>query len=273
MLRRPTVEPTEPAPKGLTSKLPEPIIPTYEIFPEEKIPYVPPLTKLPETRELPKVAIIIDDLGYDKKMAQKFLELDVVLTFSVLPHSPYTKHIVRAARSKGLDVMLHLPMEPNEYPGFNPGPGALLMSMSPDELINQLKKNIDDIPDVRGVNNHMGSKMTTDADRIYQIFTVLKQRGLFFIDSRSTDQTLCKPSARLFQIPFGERDVFIDHIQKPEFIRKQLQHLIHIARGRGEAIGIAHPSKTTLKILREELPYLQENVELVPVSQMVHILS
>lgn len=271
MLRRPSVKPPERAQKELASKLPGPIIPKYEIFPEEKIPYVPPVTKFPDTRELPKVAIIIDDLGYDKKMAEKFLELDVVLNFSVLPHSPYTKKIARAARVKGFEIMLHLPMEPNEYPAFNPGPGALLMSMSPDELISQLNNNIDAVPDVKGVNNHMGSKMTAESDRMHQIFTVLKQRGLFFIDSRATHQTLCRPSARLFQIPFGERDVFIDHIQKPDFIRKQLQHLIHIARSRGQAIGIAHPSKTTLKILREELPYLQKNVEFVPVSQMVHI--
>ncbi len=273
MLRRQALEPTQPGQKELTYHAPETKSPKFEIFPEEKIPYVPPVTKPSETRELPKVAIIIDDLGYDKKMVEKFLKLDGVMTYSILPFSPFTKQIVRAARRKGFDVMLHLPMEPNEYPAIDPGPGALLMSMSPDELISQLNKNIESVPGVIGVNNHMGSKMTTESARLHQIFSVLKQRGLFFIDSRSTSHTLSRLSARLFRVPFGERDVFIDHIQKPDFIRKQLKQLIRIAVKQGEAIGIVHPSKTTLKILREELPYLQKDVELVPVSRIVHIPS
>ena len=113
--------------------------------------------------------------------------------------------------------MLHLPMEPSEYPMVNPGPGALLSSMSADELIAQLKKDLQSVSSIKGVNNHMGSKMTQHSAQMYQIFSILKKEGLYFIDSRTTSKTLCKPSARLLQVPFAERDVFLDHIPKSRF--------------------------------------------------------
>jgi polysaccharide deacetylase 2 family uncharacterized protein YibQ len=164
-------------------------------------------------------------------------------------------------------------MEPLEYPRVNPGPGALLTSMSPDELITELKKNLSAVPGIKGVNNHMGSKMTAESPQIYQIFSILKQHDLYFVDSRSTAQTVCRPSARLFQLPFAERDVFIDHKHSPKFIRKQIRSLIRIAKKNGQAVGIIHPSKTSLRILQEMLPTLEKEVELVPVSQLVHVVG
>jgi len=119
----------------------------------------------------------------------------------------------------------------------------------------------------------MGSKMTTSSTQIYQIFSILKKRNLFFIDSLTTSESLCKPSARLLQLPFAQRDVFIDHFQKPDFIRKQINLLIRIADKHGEAIGIAHPHIITYNILRELLPELQKKVQLVPASKLVHIPS
>jgi len=273
MLRKHRVRPPEVVQKVPTYQEPETTPPKFEVFPEEELPYQPPISTPLEIEELPRVAIIIDDLGYNRKMAQRFLELDAVLTFSVLPYSPFTKKIARAAYDKGMDVMLHLPMEPIEYPAIDPGPGVLLMSMSPDELIRQLNQDLDAVPAIIGVSNHMGSKMTAESDQMYQIFSVLKKRGLFFIDSRSTAHTVGRPSARLFKIPFAERDVFIDHKPNADFIRRQLRTLVRIARKKGEAVGIAHPSKTTLKILRQELPELQKQVELVPVSQLVKIIG
>jgi polysaccharide deacetylase 2 family uncharacterized protein YibQ len=254
-------------------KEPKITTPKFEVFPEEELPYEPPISTPPEIKELPRVAIIIDDLGYNRKTAEKFLELDAVLTFSVLPYSPFTKKIAKAANDKGMDVMLHLPMEPIEYPAIHPGPGVLLMSMTADELIRQLNQDLDAVPEIKGVSSHMGSKMTTESDQMYQIFSVLKKRGLFFIDSRSTARTVGRASARLFKIPFAERDVFIDHKPNADFIRRQLKTLVRIAQKRGQAVGIAHPSKTTLKILRQELPELQKQVELVPVSQLVKIIG
>ncbi|MBT8332264.1 MAG: divergent polysaccharide deacetylase family protein [Deltaproteobacteria bacterium] len=276
--------PETTAPRSTAPKVPParaPVVkqkPTYEIYPskippparsaaKKKIPQ--PVPKPRTGKSLPSVALIIDDLGYDKQIAKKFAQLNVPLTFSILPHSPFQQKIVRLAESKGLEIMLHLPMEPNEYPTVDPGPGTLLASMSADELITQLDKNLKTLPNVKGVNNHMGSRLTAESTQLYQIFSVLKKRGLYFIDSRTTAESLCEPSARLFQIPFAQRDVFLDHYPNPDFIRKQIKELIRVARHNGQAVGILHPHATTLKILQEMLPDLQKQVYLVPASKIV----
>ena len=245
--------------------------PRFEVYPKEEIPV--PLPEKGPVHEKPRVAIIVDDIGYDRKMARKFMALDTNLTFSILPHTPHNSEIANKAHKKGIEIMLHLPMEPIEYPAIDPGPGALLAEMSPDELIRQLEKNIASVPHAKGVNNHMGSRLTAESNQIYQVFTILRKRNLFFIDSRSTTKTLCRPSARLFKIPFAERDVFIDHKANPAFIRKQLERLVTIARHRGKAIGIAHPSRTTYKVLHQMLPELKKQIQLVPASELVGIIS
>jgi hypothetical protein len=254
------------------TKQPTTKIPTFEIYPskdappEKKPPRIPP----PDKTQLPKVAIIIDDLGYDKKIAKKLSRLNSGITFSILPHSPHQKSIARLAHENGIDIMLHLPMEPIEYPAVNPGPGTLLTAMTPDELIRKLEKNLAAVPYIKGVNNHMGSRMTAESGQMYQIFSILKKRNLFFIDSRTTSKTLCKPSARLFQIPFAQRDVFLDHTQDPDFIRRQIKELIRIAQRNGQAVGIGHPHSITYEVLREMMPELQKKVKLVPASEIVH---
>ncbi|UCD90786.1 MAG: divergent polysaccharide deacetylase family protein [Desulfobacterales bacterium] len=262
--------PLEPVAKPQTINIPRfEIYPKEEIIPRKIIPK--PTPTLPE--QLPKIAIIVDDLGYDKYIVEKFLALDAALTFSVLPHIPYQKRIANAAFEKGFEIMLHLPMEPDEFPKIDPGPGALLSSMSPDELIDQLNKNIDTVPFVKGVNNHMGSKMTKISTQLYQIFSVLKKRNLFFIDSLTTTESLCKPSARLLRVPFAQRDVFLDHIQDPDFIHQQFNRLIQIAETHGEAIGIAHPYHVTFEVLSKLIPELKKKAILVPASEVVHIIG
>jgi uncharacterized protein len=260
----------EPPAAPLRSKT---VPPAYEVYSAEteKAPKRPPANKAPKTR--PEVAIIIDDLGYDRAMANKFIEMNTVLTISVLPDSPFLKSIVAAANQKGYEILLHLPMEPDEYPRIQPGPGALLMEMSPDELIAQLYHDLGQVPHLIGVNNHMGSRMTKDPPKLRQVFSVLKKEGLFFIDSRTTAETQCEPSARLLQVPFAERDVFIDHSTDPEFIRRQIKRLINRAKRQGYAIGIGHPHLITFQILQEALPELEKEVDLVPVSRVVKIPS
>ena len=262
---------TAPAKSAPAAIQPIAKIPTFEIYPSKEIPSVKK-TKKPQVPEkkLPLVAIIIDDLGYDKKVAIKLSKLNAMLTFSILPYSPFQESIARLSRDKGFGIMLHLPMEPVEYPNVNPGPGTLLTSMTPDQLTHQLEKALDSVPFIKGVNNHMGSKMTADSSQMYQIFSILKKRGLYFVDSRTTVKTLCKPSARLFQIPFAQRDVFLDHRLEVEFIRKQIKELIRIAQRNGSAVGIGHPHSLTYQVLQEMLPDIQKKVRLVPVSDIVH---
>ncbi|MCP4349866.1 MAG: divergent polysaccharide deacetylase family protein [Desulfobacterales bacterium] len=246
--------------------------PDFEVYPREQIwPRRP--TGEPKPVILPKVAIIIDDIGYDRALADKFLNLDVPVTFSALPYSPFQKTIVNRAGAKGIDIMLHLPMEPIEYPRVNPGPGALLTSMTPAQIINQLHKNLDNVPFIVGVNNHMGSKMTANSIQMYQVLSVLKQRGLFFIDSFTTVESLSRSCARSLQIPFAQRDVFLDHFQDPAFVRKQIKLLISIANTYGEAIGIGHPYPVTYEAIRQALPELRKKVKLVPASEVVHTIG
>ena len=248
--------------------------PTFEIYPSKDVPPVKkPLKPPTPDKRLPLVAIIIDDLGYDKKIALKLSKLNARLTFSILPFSPFQKSIARLSREKGFGIMLHLPMEPLEYPNIDPGPGTLLTSMTPDQLTRQLEKDLDAVPYIRGVNNHMGSKMTAESGQMYQIFSILKKRGLYFVDSRTTAETLCKPSARLFQIPFAQRDIFLDHRVEVEFIRKQLKELVRIAQRNGYAVGIGHPHSLTYQVLHEMLPDLRKKIRLVPASEIVHPVS
>ncbi|NNG00589.1 MAG: divergent polysaccharide deacetylase family protein [Desulfobacteraceae bacterium] len=252
--------------------------PPFEVFPEEPPVVQTPATPVPEIStpavkppgvSSPRVAIIIDDLGYDRGLGEKFIDLDGIFTFSVLPKAPFTKKLAEAAHKNGHEVMLHQPMEPNEYPEINPGPGTLYTAMSPDELLSLLNENLDDLPFVKGVNNHMGSKMTTETPQLRQIFSVIKKRELYFIDSRTSALTKAKDSARLLKIPFAERDVFIDHYDDTDFIHRQLLLLIKTAEQNGSAVGICHPHPATLKVLKEMLPEIRKKVRLVPASEVV----
>jgi polysaccharide deacetylase 2 family uncharacterized protein YibQ len=285
-------EPESPAPKsaGRRAGMETPgagQAPLYEVFPERPpspktataesdtlhaaLPPSPP--EPPPLKKPARVAIIIDDLGYDRHLAEKLINLNASLTVAILPHSPHQETIARLAHDRGLEVMLHLPMEPVEYPEVNPGPGGLLAAMGPDELLRVLEENLAAVPHVKGVNNHMGSKLTARSEQIYQVFSALKRYGLFFIDSRTTTESVCRASARLFQIPFAQRDVFLDHILEGAFIRKQLRELVRIAQLKGEAVGIAHPHPLTYTILKEELPALHQQVEIVPASRLVRVIG
>jgi len=244
--------------------------PPFEVYPEtDRPPDSPPCGPDHAPADRPKVAIIIDDMGYDRALTGRFINLGIPLTFSILPHSPRGREVARTARQKGIEIMLHLPMEPDEYPTVNPGDGVLLTSMGPDELIARMETDLKDIPHVAGVNNHMGSKMTADSARMYQIFSVLKKRGLFFVDSRTTPGSQCRPAARLLQVPFTERDVFLDNDPNIAAIEVQIDRLIAVARRNGKAVAIGHAHSSTCTALEKHLAVLTQQVELVPASHLV----
>ncbi|WP_040012085.1 divergent polysaccharide deacetylase family protein [Desulfotignum phosphitoxidans] len=257
---------------GLMEKNGHPVL--YEVF-EETVPPPRPGADhrpVPESGDgLYEIALIIDDIGYDQKMAMALYALEPDISFSVLPWSPHGRAIAGILREKGALIMLHLPMEPVQYPDVNPGPGALLTSMSPDMLIAQLEKNIDEVPGASGVNNHMGSRLTAEAGQMYQVFTILKKRNLFFVDSMTAPKSQCRAAARLLQIPFSERDVFLDNIQEQAYITGQFAQLKKIARKHGSAIGIGHPYPATLKTLKAELSKIKGEFKIVPASRMVMI--
>ena len=275
LTKSPPIRPAAPLKASKKPAMKPSEAPAFEVFePVTPLPPTPmpkpsdPLPQLPEG-VLPMVAIIIDDIGYDRLLAEKFMSLDVPLTFSFLPQAPFSRTILAKAQAKGIEVMLHLPMEPNEYPEVNPGPGALLTHMSPDELIAQLEENLSYLNGIKGVNNHMGSKLSASSEQMRQIFSILKKRGLYDVDSRTGAHTAAPLSARLLQLPFAERDIFIDHLDDPAFIRSQMHKLVQRARKQGFAIGIAHPHQNTYHALRELMPELKEQVTLVYASMVV----
>ncbi len=242
----------------------------YEVFEDvdQSVVEKPP----PKIKDrLPRIAIIIDDIGYDKKIAQEFMELNSNLTFSVLPFSPFGRNISEELHSKGAEIMLHLPMEPSDYPNADPGPGAMLSSMPPDILLEQLKKNIKDVPFIVGVNNHMGSELTTHSDQMNQIFTILKKEKLFFIDSRTSLKSQGQASARLLKLKFAHRDVFLDNNQDTDYVTGQFAQLVNLAKKQGSAIGIGHPYKITFLALSKELPKLKNKVEIVRASELTAV--
>jgi polysaccharide deacetylase 2 family uncharacterized protein YibQ len=282
-LAQPTASGPPPVPSPKASETPQnkagkkspPLrhpIPTYEVF-DKNTPADPapkPKLKSPGAgQSQPRVAIIIDDLGYDLKLAERCLVLEGAFTFSMLPKGPFTRKISEKAHAMGHEIMLHLPMEPMEYPDISPGPGALLAEMTPDELLAQLETNLAAIPHVSGVNNHMGSRLSTLAPQMRQIFSRLKTRGLYYVDSRTTKETVGRQSAERLHLDFAERDIFIDHFQDADFIRRQLRQLVKRAYDQGYAIGIAHPHPLTLDLIQAELPTLKDKVNLVPVSKVV----
>ena len=243
--------------------------PQYEVFEKRPVPERVERPVAPPVTHKPKLVLIIDDIGYKKGVALDLMALDSNITLSILPGSPHGKFIAEKARKRGMELMLHQPMEPMEYPRIDPGPGAILASMDPDTLLGILKKNLAAYPFIKGVNNHMGSRLTSLSPQMYQVMTVLKKKGLYFIDSRTSADTVGRSAADLMQVPFAERDVFLDHDQSRGAVKKQVERMLVIAEKHGSAVGIGHPHGVTYDVLLKMMPEIHRRVTLVRPSALV----
>ncbi len=251
-----------PYPKGI-----KPDRPPLEEF--SKAPETPPQFKKKKTVQRPKVAIIIDDMGYDLSMDRRFLELDPNISVAFLPFAPFTKLLAKEASRKGHDVLVHLPMEP-ENKGLNPGPGVLTLDMGFDEIISTIKKDLLAVPYAKGVNNHMGSAFTKDKEKMEIVLAFLKEEGLFFVDSRTTKDTVAYAVAKKMGLPCAQRTVFLDHSFSKKKIYQQIKRLMILSKKKGEVIAIGHPLKNTFDVLYEKLPHIKRDVDIVPVHRLVH---
>ena len=218
---------------------------------------------------LPKVAIIIDDVGFDVELARSFLEMKSSLTFSVLPTAPHAQAIAREAMGRGVEVLLHLPMEPKESNGEGPGTGALLAKMGEEEFVETLNGHLSRIPGVKGVNNHMGSLLTEREDKMTLLFRELRKRNLFYVDSRTTPQTVASKVAADMKVPVASRSVFLDNDLSQEAMKVQWDRLFALAREQGYAVVSAHPHRETLTFLKEHLQDLRDSARLVRVADIV----
>jgi len=225
---------------------------------------------LPRLAVRPKVAIVIDDLGGENQMSQEILHWNVPLTLSILPFTPYSKVLAQQAYQRGKEVILHLPMEPHGYPKTKPGEGVLLQEMEEERFLRQLSMDLEAVPNIKGVSNHMGSRLMEDPGKVRIIMKELKRRGLFFLDSRTTPQTMGLQIAESIGVRATERSLFLDHSQDPEEIKRQLEKLAQLSLETGKAIGIGHPHPSTLKSLKEMIPRMKERgIEIVPLSSVV----
>ena len=218
-----------------------------------------------------KVAIIIDDLGYNNHKADELLNIDAKLSFSVFPLAPNSKSIAEKANAMGKDVMLHLPMEPYKYPEKNPGNGSLLLRMSDEELEEILDRDIESVPFIKGINNHMGSRFTEDPKKMMVVLKKLDKEGLFFLDSLTSSDSVGYKLAKEVGLDTAARDIFLDNEKDIEYISSQVDKLIKISKKRGYAIGIGHPYPSTIEALKLLIPELKtKGIEVVPISHLVN---
>ncbi len=214
------------------------------------------------------IAIIIDDLGYKQLEDQRALALPAAVTLSFLPQSPLAGELAEQGFLQGNEIMLHLPMQSVEAACL--GPGALTMDMNETDFKASVTKSLQSIPHVKGINNHMGSLLTREPGHMTWLMELIQPKALFFVDSRTTTETIAEVIADDFQIPNARRNVFLDHDLHPLAIEEQFNRLLNLARREGFAIAIAHPHKETLDLLEQRLAQLNTaGIELLPVSELI----
>jgi polysaccharide deacetylase 2 family uncharacterized protein YibQ len=215
-----------------------------------------------------RVALVIDDLGHDVDDLRPLVALGVPVTYSVLPFEDETPQVVAALRQRRAEILLHLPMEPMH--GQNPGPGALLQGMSDGELREKTEAALKAVPGAVGVNNHMGSLLSSEEGPMSAVLGVLAERGLFFLDSRTSAESVGYKVAIGLGVPAAERQVFLDGDPSPAAIHAQFERLLSLARTKGAAIAIGHPHPETLAALTREVPKaIAAGYEFVPVSYLL----
>ena len=216
----------------------------------------------------PIISIVIDDMGYRLEQDRNALSLDGSITYSVLPHAPGAHHVLHAAKIGGHEVMLHLPMESADTQQ-SPSPGMLTRSMDWITFVRTVQRNLAVVPGIVAINNHEGSLLTADAERMQWLMEELSRHcGIAFIDSRTTHHTVALKTAQQYGLPATRRDVFLDYA--PGKIREQFDELIKKAKSQGSALAIAHPNDETIEFLKNNLGSLKEQgIDLVPVSYLI----
>lgn len=202
-----------------------------------------------------RLAIIIDDCGQWPQTERALIALPIAITMSVMPKERYTSEIAQEAADAGKGVMLHLPMEP--VAAIDPGPGKITTEMSDKEIAAQVKEDVAAVPLAKGVNNHEGSKASSDARVMRDVVSVLAPAGLFFIDSRTSAQSVGAQIAAEGGMKTASRDVFLDNENNVNAVEKMLRSAAAVAQKSGSAIAIGHPRAATLEAIRTLIPELQ----------------
>jgi uncharacterized protein len=225
-----------------------------------------------ETPKIFRAAIVIDDLGQDLEAVHELARLPYRVTFAVLPGLAYSRGSAEVAHRAGREVILHLPMEPEPGATARPGPGEITVGMAEPDVGRVIGADLGSVPYSAGVNNHMGSRATADAALMGRVMKVLRERNLFFIDSRTTAASTALGAARRQGVPTFYRSVFLDDAESVDYSLGQLRRFRQIVREQGLALAIGHPYRTTIQALEEFLPELErDNIQLVFASEAVRL--
>lgn len=230
---------------------------------------IAPEYRLPPANEpaRARLAIVIDDVGYNLSRAQRILALPKALTLGLLPYAPHTREIAEQAARSGREIILHQPMEPEDHADREPG--TLELHMTVERFEAEFAASLARLPQVSGVNNHTGSLLTAHRQPMVWLMQDIAARGLYFLDSRTTPDTVAETTARELFVPTIRRDVFLDHVLTEDFLRRAFEQGIAIARRQGYAVVIAHPHEITLDFLEQQLARLPADVTLSPLGALV----
>ena len=220
----------------------------------------------------PVIAIVIDDMGVSHRRTANISSLDYPLTSSFLTYASNLRPQIAAAERAGHEIIAHLPMEPKA--SMNVSPDVLMVKMNEKQVAEGLNGMLDKFPGIAGVNNHMGSRFTEDAERMDVVMKELEKRGLFFLDSKTTPHSAGEKAAKDNRVRYVSRNVFLDNEDKFDYVMRQLRQTEAIARKNGYAVAIGHPKEQTYNALKVWLPTLKSrNLRLVHLSEIVKALN
>lgn len=248
---------------------PSPVAPSPKILQSSPAAQALPA---PAKTAVKHVAIVIDDIGWMKgEKLQEFLKLGIPLTFAILPGEPFSQKNADEVHAAGQEVILHLPLEPENSERNKPGPYAILDTMSREEISRTFRQDVASVPHAVGVNNHMGSRFISDRIGMKTLMKELKARGLFFMDSRTSPKSVAKRVAHEERVPYLENQVFLDNVDEEQAIIKQLERLISIADKTGSGVAIGHIQRGhIIGALVKMIPkFKQKNIEFVALSKML----
>jgi polysaccharide deacetylase 2 family uncharacterized protein YibQ len=222
------------------------------------------------SREVPRLALIIDDGGYNIEVLREILKTGRPLTLAILPESPHAREAAQWAHRGGAEVMLHLPMEPKEGQPAQLEKDTILAGMSEERVQKIFREGRQHVPYARGVNNHMGSKATEDPEVMGTLMRILREEHLYFIDSHTSAHTVGPRMAREAGVPYAQNEKFIDLGKNLPEIKEALRSAMAKAKQEGKAVAIGHPQLLTARAIREMIPEIEnEGIRLVFASEVV----
>lgn len=216
----------------------------------------------------PVLAIVLDDAGNSLDACRQLAPLPAEVAVAVLPNTPHATAVADCLRAQGRELLLHLPMQPVAGDGPGPGPDAIDVGSPEAEVAQRLVRALERVPGVRGVNNHMGSLATADAPTMTALAIALRPTGLYFLDSRTTPESVAESVMHEYGVPALRRDLFLDVVAEPGAISRALHEAVELGRAEGSAVAIGHVHEQTLAVLAADLPRLGGRVTLVRPSSL-----